>query len=54
MPPSSSTTTTSVPEPVEFSVEDAMLETWVEDTSVYLRLDPPELTPLDTPLPDQS
>ena len=27
------------PEPVEFSVEDAVLNNWVEDTGLYLRLD---------------
>ena len=27
---------------VEFSVEDAMLNTWVEDTDVYLSLEPQE------------
>lgn len=39
MPPS---TPTAPRDPVEFSVEDAMLNTWVEDTDVYLTLDPKE------------
>ena len=28
--------------PVESSVEDAMLNTWIEDSGVYLRLEPLE------------
>jgi hypothetical protein len=31
-------------EPIEFSMEDAILNTWVEDSGNYLRLDPEELT----------
>jgi hypothetical protein len=38
-----------MPEPVEFSVEDAVLNTWVEDTGLYLRLDPHEPPPVQRP-----
>lgn len=31
--------TMPVPEPVEFSVEDVMLNTWIEDQGDYLQLD---------------
>ncbi|MGH9346164.1 MAG: hypothetical protein ACRD26_02750 [Vicinamibacterales bacterium] len=41
-------------DPVEFSVEDAMLNTWVEDTSVYLRLDSSDVAPSDEHPPDQA
>jgi hypothetical protein len=27
-------------EPVEFSFEDALMNTWVDDSSVYLQLEP--------------
>ena len=41
-------------EPIEFSMEDAVLNTWVEDSGNYLRLDPEELRlPEESPL-DQS
>jgi hypothetical protein len=33
------------PEPVEFSVEDAILNTWVEESGDYLRLDPADPPP---------
>lgn len=39
MPPMTPLSTAPLQDPIEFSVEDAMLNTWVEDTSVYLRLD---------------
>lgn len=29
-------------EPVEFSIEDALLNTWVDESAVYLRLDTDE------------
>lgn len=41
-------------EPVEFSVEDAILNTWVEDTSPYLQLDPTERKIGDVPAADAS
>ena len=40
-------------EPVEFSFEDALLNTWVDDNSVYLRLDE-ETNPAEAPPQDQS
>ena len=45
--------TTPTPDPVEFSVEDAMLNTWVEDTGDYLQIDAPALAPPVEP-PDDS
>ena len=35
-------------EPAEFSIEDAMLNTWEEDSGDYLRLDP-ETVPAEPP-----
>jgi hypothetical protein len=46
-----------IPEPVELSLEDMVLDTWLEDTGEYLRIDAPELTPLappDAPPADRS
>lgn len=54
MPPRS---TTPMPDPVELSLEDVMLNTWLEDTGDYLRLDAPErppLAPVDAPAADPS
>jgi len=43
------------PEPVEFSLEDARLNTWVvDDSSVYLQLEVDRLTPPEEPAPDRS
>lgn len=42
MPPSIEYRTTPGSEPVEFSIEDALLNTWVDDSSVYLKLDTDE------------
>lgn len=39
MPPSSRYSAPPGPEPVEFSFEDALLNTWVDESAVYLRLD---------------
>ena len=50
-----SRSTTPVSDPVELSLEDVMLNTWLEDTGEYLRLDMPELPPLapaDAPAAD--
>jgi hypothetical protein len=40
-------------EPVEFSYEDALLNTWVDEGSVYLQLDE-EPTQHEAPQQDQS
>ncbi len=40
-----SRSTTPVSDPVELSLEDVMLNTWLEDTGEYLRLDAPDLLP---------
>jgi hypothetical protein len=53
MPPSPGYNPVAGPEPVEFSVEDAMLNTWVDDSSVYLNLDD-ETIPREGPQLDQS
>jgi hypothetical protein len=37
--------TTSITDPVELSLDDVTLNTWLEDTGEYLRLDVPERTP---------
>jgi hypothetical protein len=51
MPPSRTIT----PDPVEFSVDDAIVNTWSEESGDYLRLEPPpELVPADPPPPDHS
>ena len=42
MPPSIEHKTPPGREPVEFSIEDALLNTWAEDSSVYLKLDTEE------------
>jgi hypothetical protein len=39
MPPSIDYNTPPGREPVEFSIEDALLNTWVDEASVYLRLE---------------
>lgn len=42
------------PEPVEFSFDDALMNTWVDDSVVYLQLDAEDITPREAPPPDQS
>ena len=54
MPPTAHVTGMQSAEPVEFSVEDAMLNTWIEDSGVYLRLDIGDVIPSEEPQPDQS
>ena len=39
MPPSSRYVAPPGPEPVEFSFEDALLNTWIDEGALYLRLD---------------
>jgi len=39
---------------VELSAEDAVFDTWLEDTGNYLRLDSDDLTPPEAPRPDQA
>jgi hypothetical protein len=53
MPPTPGYNAAAGSEPVEFSVEDAMLNTWVDDTSVYLKLDD-DAIPHEGPPQDQS
>jgi hypothetical protein len=53
MPPQIGLNTRALTDPVEFSMEDAVLNTWVEDTGNYLRLDPDELAPPEEPVSDQ-
>lgn len=54
MPPSFGYGAPPGPEPVEFSFEDALLNTWLDDSSVYLQLDADVVTPPEAPPPDQS
>ena len=52
-----SRSTPPMPAPVELSLEDVMLETWLEDTGEYLRLDAPKRSPrvpADAPPADAS
>lgn len=42
MPPTIDYRTPPGSEPVEFSIEDALLNTWVDDNTVYLRLETDE------------
>jgi hypothetical protein len=52
-----SRSTKPMPDPVELSLEDVMLDTWLEDTGEYLRLDMPERAPrvpADAPPADPS
>jgi hypothetical protein len=51
MPP---TSTPPVPEPVEFSIEEAMRTSWDEESGDYLRLDPPSTLPAEPPSADQA
>ena len=49
--------TSPMSEPVELSLEDAVLDTWLDDTGEYLRIDAPERSPrapADPPQPDPS
>lgn len=48
MPPSP---TTPVPEPVEFSIEDALLNTWEDEGGDYLRLDTSQRPAIEPPSP---
>jgi hypothetical protein len=42
MPPAIDYTISPGTEPVEFSIEDALLNTWVDENTVYLRLETDE------------
>lgn len=54
MPRSATYRDSARPERVEFSLQDALLNTWVDDSSEYLQLETDSLTPLEEPPPDQS
>jgi hypothetical protein len=41
-------------DPVEFSIDDAILNAWEEEPGEYLRLDPPDSEPDEPPPPDVS
>ena len=41
-------------EPAEFSIDDAILNTWEEEPGEYLRLDPPDGPPAEPPPIDPS
>jgi len=53
MPPSFGYGAPPGPDPVEFTFEDAVLNTWVDDASDYLQLDD-EITLSEAPPQDQS
>jgi hypothetical protein len=42
------------PDPVEFSFDEVLLNTWVDDSSVYLQLEADDIAPLEPPPSDQS
>lgn len=48
MPPSIGYGNPGSTDPVEFSFEDAILNTWVEDTDVYLHLETDDLNSSDS------
>jgi hypothetical protein len=54
MPPSFGYDAPPGPEPVEFTVEDALLNTWIDDPSDYLQLDAEDISPLEALRPDQA
>jgi hypothetical protein len=54
MPPSFGYDAPPGQEPVEFTYEDALLNTWTDEAGVYLRLDADELSPREAPPPDQA
>ncbi len=47
------TRTPPVPEPVEFSIEDVLLNTWEDDGGDYLRLDIIGRPPVEPPPPSE-
>jgi hypothetical protein len=51
MPPSFGYDAPPGPDPVEFTFEDAVLNTWAEDSGYYLQLD--EFSPREAPQQDQ-
>jgi hypothetical protein len=53
MPPSFGYGAPPGPEPVEFTFEDALLNTWVDDSGDYLKLDSEEVIQREAPPPDQ-
>lgn len=54
MPPSFGYDAPPGPEPAEFTVEDALLNTWIDDPGDYLQLDREDVTPLEALQPDQA
>jgi hypothetical protein len=53
MPPSFGYGAPPGPDPVEFTFEDVLLNTWTDDSSDYLQLDGDDVTPREAPPPDQ-
>lgn len=42
------------PDPVDFSFDEVLLNTWVDDSSVYLQLDADDISPVEVPPTEQS
>jgi hypothetical protein len=53
MPPSFGYGAPPGPDPVEFTFEDVVLNTWTDDSGDYLQLDAGDITPREEPPPDQ-
>jgi hypothetical protein len=53
MPPSFGYGAPPGPDPVEFTFEDVLLNTWIDDSGDYLQLEADNLNPLEAPPPDQ-
>jgi hypothetical protein len=53
MPPSFGYGAPPGPDPVEFTLEDVLLNTWADEAGDYLRLDAEEISPREAPPPDQ-
>jgi hypothetical protein len=54
MPPSFGYGAPPGPDPVEFTSDDVMLNTWTDEASDYLQLDRDEISQHEAPLPDQA
>jgi hypothetical protein len=53
MPPSFGYDAPPGPDPVEFTLEDVLLNTWVDEAGDYLQLEANEIIPREAPPPDR-
>jgi hypothetical protein len=53
MPPSFGYGAPPGPDPIEFTFEDVVLNTWADDSSDYLQLDADDVSPREAPQQDQ-